>query len=433
MTVRGSNFIRNSNGQLCSRADLSFYWKVVTAWKPDGSCLQDIVNLSGFTPSSNQPTIYTSDTKQLENESLVYIGDGHFGFSGCHRVYNLVKNASFSIQLPFDALTPPASYASTALPVGSSFSGLTSIKSRGPDGGWLKTDTLNWAMDDFDVNRCPGSKRVFAMRKGATAPEYGTWTADDAAVRALRGRRVSFGAMVRQKTGSGGPCLMIDDGVTQSFSSPATGSSFVDANNNNYQFLWLDHTFDPNAPKVVAGLKFTGAIGDVCYMGGPPTLKYGTGITQDDLEQPQRELIDAFTHSNPPHLDPFRNSMPGVEIVPGSGLYGYCNLDIWAMSYGQIHHSLSQVKTQIEHQSAQTNVGLWAAPLDPTGETSLAFGPKQFTQFKDIMNADTAWLPFRPSNGYKGHRVGVPGTFSLFSNVPNVPMITEFDIDHAMA
>jgi hypothetical protein len=439
MSIHGDNWLENTNWQLCSKIYPYNSPATVTAMKPDGSGLQDRVFVNTFPTGQNRPILTVTNTGQLQEGSLISFGQDHGGFSGVTgalytlRVRNLLSNASFQINLPFNA-TSPGSSSLWAYPVGISDLG---VSTKAPD-GWTKTQSLVMWIDDFTVNRCPGAKRVLGLRKGVSTVEKLIWKANAATLGALRGRKVSLAGMFRQKVGSGSSVLTIDDGVSPASSMALTGAAYVNSATNNYEFRDNDaYTVNPNATSLTVTFDFAGSVGDIVYV-GTPTLKYGCGMTPDCLGQPRQEIIapDNMNHWNPPSLTPFTNSWPTTPLFPGTSLYGFVDLDIEALSWGQCHSSIREVHAKIELTTTFKGEIFFSTAFNPDGATQadakLVFGPQQTTQDSGIMiTSGPSFLPLRPGTAAGGSQ---PGCIAIFGVIPGHHIqYATFDMDKVMA
>jgi hypothetical protein len=425
--VSGPNLLYNTNWQLFSGFIGSL--TATTAASATGTGLQNSVAISSFSSVNQQPTFFTSNTQELHNGSLVTFGTGQGGLSGyALRVINLTPNVSFGCQLPFGN-TSLTSSAITAFPCG--------IYDPGGSGNaadpWTKFGLAMWP-DDFAANACPGAKRVLGLRKISNALESFTFTVLPEQLATYRGRNITFGALVRQKVGAGGVVLNISDNATSTSSTPFTGSSFVDANNNNYQFQSVTARVSLTASSLTINVLVPGAIGDIIYL-GIPTMKFGTFMTVNDLGQNPHELIVANSHWNPPCTVPFTKSFPATQIgTGGTGLYGWSGIDIEAIGLGQAHNSLSKMNCKIECQSPtvglQFFVGAMAGDVVPS--VPLTFGPQTHIQVaNNIMATSMTWCPLRVGPSSFG---SPPGTFAFFTGNPGgaVTQVT-FDFDDVMA
>jgi len=433
--VSGDNMLPNTNWQLWS--SLPYATNSTTGMREDGTARKAEIFTSGHSPANNQPTFLCPDTSELYEGCIITFGPSHGGLTGYGlRVFGIVPNVSFKCQLPFNKVSPDSSGLISHV-VCMDQPGTSVV---GPDGGWLKSTPLYIWADDHPGNRCPGAIRVLGMRKTTGAGEAIYWRPKfpAKALGEMRGRRVSFGCMIRQKVGANNVSLYINDGVGVVSSPAAVGSSYVDADNNNYQFLIVEKVIDKNAPSLEFGLFLGGAIGDIVYW-GIPTLKYGSGMQPQDLGQPHNEVVIANTHWNPPCTVPFGASSPvapvpvwpATEITPGSLLYGFNDIDIEAISYGQCHGSVRKVNCKIEYQSPVVNSICFIAAFDVPA-VALTFGPQAATQVANLsFPTNMTWLPLVTGQASAG---APPGTFCMFSNITGVEISNiTFDFDDVMA
>lgn len=428
-TVRGPNLLPNTNWQLFS--GFAGNPSATSAMKADGTGYQNSVVVSSFSVTNNQPTCLTSNTQDLYENCLVVFGSGLGGFSGwALRAFGIVPNTSFKVQMPFITTSPGVSSAITAFPMGIGDAGTSS---GGPD-GWSKTSSLIMWADDFATNRCPGAVRVMGLRKGITGTEnfYCTFSSD--LISKIRGRTVTLGAMVRCKVGGTTSRLFINDGVNAAtLSNVLTGSGFVDAANNNYEFVSVTQTISFNATSCDFGLSTSGNAGEIYYF-GIPTLKYGSGMSANDLGQMPNEHIHANAHWNPPSLVPLAKTFPASELIAGSGLYGWAGLDIEALSYGQCHSSIRKVNAKIESTCATVNQIIFVGAMkgDLVASVPLTFGLQTYTQIagKEI-DSNMNMVPLRVGPSSYG---SPPGCFVIFGNLASTVITAlTFDFDDVMA
>lgn len=425
--VTGANLMRNTNWQLSSK--LIALTTVTSAMKADGTGLQAAVSVSSFVTANNQPTCFTSDTKDLYNGCLVAFGNGHAGLSGGGlRVIGLVPNTSFKVQLQLGGSSPGSSSALTAFPIGILEPGTFSTA---PDCGWSKTASLVMWPDDFPTNRCPGAKRVLGLRATAASTATFTYTVDSDDLPSLRGRTLSLGMRIRQKVGAGTPPrIFINDGVNATaYSANITGPAFTDAANNNYQFVTVTLTVSPSCTALTAGVEWATAIGDIIYL-ATPTLKYGQGMTSDDLGQPFNEYIPADTHWNPPFSVPFSGTFPATEMITGSGLYGWPGVDIEAVSQCQCHSSVRYVRAKIESHCHDVNQVIFVAGMkgDMVSSVPLTFGLQAATQIVDKeIDTNMEFVPMKTGPSNFG---SPPGCIAIFGNLPSTVInALTFDFD----
>lgn len=421
----GQNLLPNTNWQLISK--LIAKRSKTSAMKEDGTEFQAQVDIQSFDVRNRQPTFYCNNTRELYNGAIIVFGDGLQGLSGYGlRVLGLVPNVSFKCQLPFERVSPDVSVPLTAFAAGISQTGGSAFA---PDGGWGKTPSLVLWIDDFANNQCPGARRVLGLRKGVSNNENFEWTCPQEHIARLRGRAVTFGMFTRVKRSqsAASPRLFISDGVSpQSFSNSADGQRFNDAANLNFQLLTVTCTISPSAQSLNLGLEFHGVRDDICYC-AIPTLKYGTTMSVHDLGQDINEQLRADTHWNPPFSVPFTGASPATELVPKSGLFGWINLDIEALSLCQCHGSVSKVNCKIELTTQLPGLTFFVAALD-VERVQLVFGPQATTQVAHRMVVGgPTMLPLRRGETWAG---SPPGCFSMFCDKPGALLDNvTFDFD----
>lgn len=427
--VSGDNLLPNCNWQLHSK--VSGASSTVSRTNVAGTGLSSQIAVTGFTPNSQVPTCTTANTQDLVNGDLVVFGPTHAGLSGyALRAFNVIPNTSFQVTVPFSYLTPGSSSAQTAFPCG-----ITDTNANGfaPDGGWQRSaSTFAMWIDDWTANACPGAKRVLGLRKAAGTNEALFWRPrTDANLVALRGQTVTLGILIRQKVGTGPSIIYINDGTTVTNSTSLTGQSYVNAATNNYQLLTVTATISSTTNFLEIGFVFSGSTNDICYV-AIPTLKIGTLMLQSDLGQPFQEVVVADTHWNPPILTPFAGvTWPGGQIVPSSGLYGWTDIDLEAISYGQVHNSIRKANAKIEFVGNTVGMLCFVGYLD-IAAVQLTFGLQCVIAAAGITNCtNMSWVPLARGNS----TTNTPsGCFCMFSATPSGGFTNiTFDFDDVMA
>lgn len=357
------------------------------------------VSYTGFTVDSSDPnlikvTFATADTGALFVGQLFTVNTAGFPNSAL-RVSKMVTNTSFSAIMPL-GIAPPGTAAGAATPLG--VGDITATGTPYLADGWSKATTLyNWP-DDYAANRCPGAKRVMGLRKGVAAVEIaGTDLAASNAegslgnIAALRGRTITFGALVWQKVqgGAGTWTLRIDDSAGASRSAAGAGSAYADATYGGYEFISVTRTIDANATGVAVYLELNGAVGDVYYF-AVPTLVVGPSLTRESCGPNPQEILKC-THWNPTLLTPLAMTLPAAAF-PGTGgaLWGFsgASVDIGAMSYGAMHNTVKAVKAKIELDIPFQGGNCLFTGSSLTGP--LMFGPQQYTPLPSMLPFTTA-------------------------------------------
>jgi hypothetical protein len=430
--VVGDNLLPNTNWQLTSKLvpDLD----KTSAMKADGTETQAQIDIQSFDVNNNQPTFYSHNTRELYSGAIVVFG-GNLSPKPTYalRVLGLVPNVSFKCQLPFGHLSPSVSGPITAFAAGISQPGGTAFA---PDGGWSKTESLAFWIDDFRENRCPGAKRVIGLRKSINDNENFLWTCATERLLEFAGRKITFGALLRLKrtTTAASPRLFISDSSTSSFSEWAKVGALSDPTYGNYQLLTVSHPVHKQTTALALGVEFHGAKGDITYL-ATPTLKFGGLMLAADLGQNRSEFLRADTHWNPPSLVPFASTSP-AQPLPNTtgqdnpGLFGWSNLDLEALSLCQCHSSVSKVNCKIELTTETPGLRFFVAALDEA-RVQLVFGPQQTTQVKNQMIVGgPAMLPLRTGEPWAG---SPPGCFSMFCDRPNAAIANvTFDFDDVL-
>jgi hypothetical protein len=165
---------------------------------------------------------------------------------------------------------------------------------------------------------------------------------------------------------------------------------------------------------------------DISYL-AIPTVKYGENILVNDLGQDVNELLRADTHWNPDFSVPFSGTSPPEQLVRGSGLHGWGNLDLEALSLCQCHSSVSKVNCKIELTTQLPTLTFFVAALD-VERVQLVFGPQATTQVANVMVVGgPAMLPLRTGEPWAG---SPPGCFAMFCDRPRALLnIVTFDFD----
>jgi len=406
-----NNFLPNSHWLLNSK------WaapnSVTSAMSATGASLQAQVSVTGFTPSSNYPTIYTPNTRELYNGCMVTFGLGHGGLSASAlRVSNLVPNVSFQVKIPFGQLTISTSMAETAFAIGTC-SEWAGNQNMGPDGGWTKTASLMMWTDDFPANKCPGARRVLGLRKTVNADEDFYWQCPEEKLEKFLGRQFVFAQRTWMKTaGSTATArLFINDGINPpSFSPSLTGPTFSDPVYGGYQLEQVAQVISPLCTSLQIGIETDGVIGDIFYVANPTAIP-GSSIADWQIGNDDQEIIYADTHFNAPSLVPWTGTMPTTALISGSGLYGYTELDIEGLTFGQVHGSVRAVTTKLELTTPTVDQTMFLSPLN-VPEIALTFGPQCNTEAANIMDASISSMPLKP-----GTTAPAPGCFAMFTNV----------------
>lgn len=398
----------------------------ITKYNFQGTGTQAPINCTGFDTASNTPTFYTTDTQQVKVGDIVVIESGGFlwDYPGVGqinvptgvRVTNLVANTSITVQAPFNGKTPGTSFACTARPI---CGGILAASSNGQCAdGWVKDPSVTYWVDDFSVNACPGALRVLGINTSVSSPSFISYNVPPKQLKRFAGRTVSFGALVRQKAqgGSGTWRMYIYDTVNGfRYSSNGTGASYTNASYNNFEFNSVTAAIDLNTTRIEIGIQFNGNAGDVYYV-ALPTGVFNDIITVDNLGQNTVDLMRTVGHWNPPLLTPFYIHFPATEIIPGSGLYGYDNIDLEAISLCAVHNSVPMVKCKIEFTTNTVNATLLTGTKV---DYSYIFGPQQYTQVAGVTCAGQGWLPLSDQ-----------GTFSMVTgNSGLVPSTITYDFD----
>jgi hypothetical protein len=121
-------------------------------------------------------------------------------------------------------------------------------------------------------------------------------------------------------------------------------------------------------------------------------------------------------------------------MIDGTALYGWPGIDLEAISYGQVHNSVSKVNCKIEFQSPVSGTECFVAAMEGamTPGVHLTFGPQAHCQVANaIVATSMSWLPLRVGPPNYGSPLGC---FCMFSGhrAGSVTQIT-FDFDDVIA
>ncbi len=402
-SAASENFLPNCQWQLWGQT--SYINKMNSA----GTDQQYPNSITSFNTTNGQPTLATPSTAELKNGDIGivgfnwgYPGVGYVPNSGQYltasRVSNVVANTSFNIQGNFTGVSPATSAATYFQPICPGDNGVGGGLSAS---GWLKSGALAVWADDFAINRCPGAIRVLGARKTTGDAMVHYVPIQSKKMRKYAGRTITLGVKVFQKkqSGSGTWRLFIDDGVNHT-SSAGAGVSV-----GGYEFKTFTVKVSDTPTQLNIGLIFDGAAGDIYYV-ALPTCVFGSSLNEDDLKQRPDEIIESI-HWNPPLLTPFVIAFPATELVPGSGLYGWNNIDLEAISLGTCHASLASTSAKFEWKSK--TVGAYVFAADHTSNQHLRFGVQAITQVANVNDTDSGAWPLWDD-----------GTISLFGTVPSM-------------
>lgn len=378
------------------------------------------IAIAGFTVTSGSPTLTASaGTAEVKNGDIGIMGSGFkWGYAGvgyvntpgqyntASRVVGLIPGVSFGVNGNFGGVSLTASAATSFQPICPGDPGAGGGASAS---GWVKTGSLAVWADDFAVNQCPGAIRTLGMRKTGSSQMIHYFVIQAKKLRKYAGRDLVFSFLLYTKVQGGASTsrAFIQDDSGATFSAQATGASYTnpDTSYGGFQLITVTKRITANPTTLFMGVSMDGNSGDIAYM-ALPTCKYGTSMTIQDLEQRPDELIESI-HWNPPLLTPFVINFPGTEIVSGSGLYGWNNIDLEAISCGTIHKSMAASYAKFEWKSGTVGAYIFAA--DNTSNQHLRFGVQSITNVANINNTDTGEWPMYDD-----------GTISMFGTVANL-------------
>lgn len=408
------NFLPNTQWQLWS---LSTY---ITKPKVDGSGPQTAISSTGFN-FSGSPTFNTTNTQQFKVGDLFVVSGGGFkwGYTGLGyistatsaRVASLVSNTSLTTTLmSFGGVTQSTSAATTLTPI--TAGSLAATASGASADGWKKSTTLGVWADDFTANNYAGAIRVKGVLKGSVSAETTYWEAPANQVAKYAGRQITFGAVVYQKVQSGAGTWNLS--ITDNVSGTTTSASGTGVSIGGYQYLSVTATINAAATDVKLSVNFTGASGDIYYL-GLPTGIFGATLPQANLGQNTMETIRSSAHWNPPLMTPYQVGFPAT-FYPGTSVYGWSGCDLEAVSLCAAHKSVNAVKCNMELITSAAGAKIiTGSRLD----YSLIFGPEQATQVSGVVNCVNGWLPLDDQ-----------GCFSIFTGTASlIPTSVTFDFD----
>lgn len=416
------NFLPNVQWQLWSSTQFT------TKQNAAGTASQPVVACTAYSTSVANPIFTCPNTGQVKVGDLIITSNpGFWVFPGVTvdctkvqctqgavtsaRVTAVVANTSLTLASPGLGGTSQPSSTSLNLTVVSP--GELGLGNTAGADGWTKTGTLVDSVDDFGASATPASTvypgciRPLLLRKGITGQEIFQYSIPTLQLPRFRGRTVTFGAAVYQRVQGGASTwnLHIDDSSGTSTSGNGTGVSL-----GGYQFLSVTRTIAQNATGISIYINLLGNAGDVfdvCL----PTAAFAPSMVESQLKQNSGERIRATGHWNPPLLTPFIVQFPSVEMVPGSGLYGWNGNDLEAMSMGTVHNTVSYARAKLEWTTSSPGAIIFTGTT-ASATTPLTFGPQAGTQVANItLSTPPADLPLFHD-----------GTFAIFTN--NIGLVT---------
>jgi hypothetical protein len=415
------NLLPNVQWQLFS--SLSF----ITKYNSLATGTETPVNCSAFQTANNQPTFTCSNTGQVKVGDIVVVTIASSGSSNfwvfntgvitcvqvqCNnntvtaaRVVAVTANTSITLRISFGGITPGSSVATVLTPIAPGDSG---VLTRGPD-GWTKTASLILTVDDFTTNVYPGAYRPMLLVKGITGSETVCWNAPVGAtdtggggvLPAFAGRTVTYGAAVYQKIqgGAGTWQLSIADSASTVTSASGTGKSL-----GGYQYLSVTKTISSTTTSLAICLNTIGNAGDAYYF-ALPTASFVPTLIQSQLHQNSHEIIRAQAHWNPPLLTGLIITFPTSQLVAGCNCYGWNNIDMEAISLGQVHKSVSAISTKVELTTSAAGTQIFT--VNNANVSFTTFGPQVISQVATFTNA----------NGPVPMPLNFDGTFAIYTNI----------------
>jgi hypothetical protein len=411
------NFVPNCQLQLWS--GLGF----ITKMNSQGTGTQAAISYTGFDTVNNQPRLFTSNTGQVKVGDVVKMPSNFWGFPGSGyvninigaRVVAVSTNASITVQGYFDSFSPVSSIAGTATPICPGDLGTGSGQCMD---SWKKTGSLVVWADDFTTNSYPGALRTLGIRKGSASVEQITWECPPNQLKRYWGRTITFAVPVWQKVQSGAGTWSIstyDTIAGYTNSAAGQGNSYSNPTYGGFQFIPVTATVTPGCTRFVLLLNLSGALNDV-YYAALPTAVLGSIMVQNNCRQNPNEILRPVGHWNPPILTPLQLQFPNVQTPPGSGNFGWIEIDIEAISLCTVHNSVQTVKAKVEWTTSTINATiLTGTRLD----YSLIFGPEATTNVANQTNCDSAWWPMDDA-----------GCCTIFSGTSGIiPTSATFDFD----
>jgi hypothetical protein len=408
------NLLPNPNWQLIGSMPL------ITKQNSTGTTNQTAAACSGFSTTNNQPTLTCTTTQQIKVGDLVlptltssgtsnnFWSYASLGVPTCSsvecfqglitsaRVVSVTSNTSIIIQGNLNGVSPASSGALTVVPI--TVGDVSGTTTTGPD-GWVKTLSLSMWPDDFPANAYKGAIRWLGIRKGVNTQEQLQWTGPANQLGRYQGQTITCGVVVNQtiQGGAGTWNISFGDNVNgTTVSSNGTGSGF-----GGYQFISVTHTIAQSATSYLFDINFNGTTSDVYYV-ALPTCAFVPSMVQSQLHQNSYELIRADNHFNPPLLTPLLIGFPGTALVSGSGLCGWNNIDLEAISLGQVHKSITNAYAKVEWNT--TTVGADIFTGTNLNVTNLTFGLQTATQVSGVHNVAVGKIPLYHD-----------GTFTIFT------------------
>jgi len=401
------NLLPNTQWQIFSK--LSLIQKPTNT----GGGLVTPLSVTSNTTGNNLTTFSTSSTTGLlVGDVVACAGTGVDAaiIRAPFRVTGITANTSFSGYMAFQGI-PAASHAMTCgvYTVGD----LTGTTGDGPD-PWQKSNTLLLWREKDPSDLEPGSLYSLALKKGANTTEYFTYDVPLNQYQQFWGRTITFGAWVYQRTQGGAGTFQLC--IISICSASGTGQSY-----GGFQWLEVTATIPNNTNPVYVTIETLGVQNDVYYI-SQPMLAFGTHLGLGNYVQNKGEYIQFINHINAPALNPFTGNMPSTAF-PGSGGvdYGY-ELDIEALTAGQIASTVSAIQTQVEFTAPTTGFIIdFGTCMCASGAT---FGIELSTQVANLLTISQGLVPMDTYGYYltgtSGYFVMYTGTGSPGATVSNI-------------
>ncbi len=426
-TGGGSNLLPNVQQQVASRLN------PIAKRTATGTAAQASISCSSFSVTNNAPTLTCANTGALKIGDLVVIGTiaspvnnwwsyptvgsatgctgaaYNFqcwgGFLAANRVLAVTANTSIIIGGNLGSVSPGSSAAVTVTPIAP---GETGTGNTWGFDGWTKTGTLLVTNDDFPANAYPGTVKPLLLVKGSSSTEYYQFNVPANLLAFWRGKTVSCGVvgLSRGNVGTGTWQITIEDNVSAASSSSGTPTG-------SYVYESASYTISQAATSADFKIALTGSSGDTYYFAGPETCVYGSSITASQLGTSPFYHVTTNSHINPPMFTPFQ--MAFATQIGTSGLYGFVNIDLGAVSVGAYDSSVAAVnwKAELTSTTVNTSAQLFMAPTvgisAPIAGTISFGGGNCATQVSGVTTNCGGTLGIFPNDAYSQGN----GTFSL--------------------
>jgi hypothetical protein len=333
------------------------------------------------------------------------------GYVTSARVLEVVPNVSIKIKGDLKGITPATSQWSVLLPIHQADFNGNGIY--GPD-GWLKSQCLGVGVDDFGAaatpisTAYPGAIRPLLIRKRCNGPEKLYVKVPSTQLPRFAGRTVTCEVPIFQRIqGSVDTWNWFIADNSSTATVVGTGVSV-----GGYEFKTVTKTLPMNLTSLEFGFNPPGVIGDLFDM-APSSCHFGThAVPEDEIAENPDPLIRANGHINFPLFTPFTITFPTVQMCPlCSGLFGYNDIDLEAVSLGAYHPSFGAINAKMEWTTSTLDaIVFMCSSVQTTPLNGLSFGIQETTQVVSP-NPLMASSPITRCPIYKD------GTFAIYTNV----------------